>query len=79
MNDFILECADEMGVELPVPTSCERTIEYRGHRLEIYYNEESCRWYCFVMGIGDSTGGITGDEAGAIEAAKEKIDRHLTL
>jgi hypothetical protein len=70
------ECADESGEELlPNVTLNGREVEYAGRTIEVYYNEHRCRWYAFVYGIGETTGGIQGDEQGAIDAMKAKIDK----
>lgn len=77
LSKHLQECADEAGEELVETLTNQRNVEYRGRTIEVYYNENRCRWYAFVMGIGDSTGGIHGDDEGAIEAAKAKIDKAL--
>lgn len=38
-RDHIAECAAEMGREWPVPISRERRIPYRGHTIEVYFEE----------------------------------------
>ena len=69
------ECADEAGEELFDTLTHPRTLEYKGRTIEVYYNENRCRWFAWTQGIGESTGGIYGDDDRAIAEAKAKIDR----
>lgn len=68
------ECADEMGRELFEAVSDEHIVEYKGHKIEVGYNEHQTRWFGYVRGIGHAST-IAGDRDGAIKRAKEKIDQ----
>ena len=41
LNQHIEECAMESGVDLEVSNSNEENIEYKGHVIEVWYDENS--------------------------------------
>ena len=69
----IAECAEEMGVDCPIPVTNERKIDYKGRTIEVWYEETGSvyAWKAFVMGLGTFSG--AGDDE-AINKAKAKID-----
>ena len=71
---LLQDLADEAGEELNECLTNKRTIKYKGRNIEVYYNEHRCRWYAFVMGIGDHSS-ADGSDDGAIERAKRAIER----
>jgi len=73
IQKHIRECAEEMGIDWPIPTSRERKIRYRGRTIEVYFTEDGrlYAWKAFVMGLGESSG---INESEAIDGAKKRID-----
>ena len=74
INKHIEECATECGVDLEVSNSNEENIEYKGHIIEVWYDENSnspLAWNAFVKGFG------TYSEYGrdrVLHVTKRKID-----
>tara|TARA_B100000945_G_C20190074_1_gene506482 strand:- start:415 stop:690 length:276 start_codon:yes stop_codon:yes gene_type:complete len=74
INKHIQECATESGVDLEVSNSNEENIEYKGHVIEVWYEENSnspWAWNAFIKGFG------TYSEYGrdrVVHVAKRKID-----
>ena len=74
INQHIEECAMESGVDLEVSNSNEENIEYKGHIIEVWYDENSnspLAWNAFIKGFG------TYSEYGhgrVVHVAKRKID-----
>ena len=74
INKHIEECATECEVDLEVSNSNEENIEYKGHIIEVWYDENSnspLAWNAFVKGFG------TYSEYGrdrVLHVAKRKID-----
>lgn len=63
-----------MGIETQVPVSHERRLRYRGHEIEIWFDERGSvfAWKAFAKGIGTVSG---MSEAEAITDMKNKINR----
>ena len=74
INQHIEECATESGIDLEVSNSNEENIEYKGHIIEVWYDENSnspLAWNAFIKGFG------TYSEYGrdrVVHVAKRKID-----
>lgn len=68
------ECARESGVDLTECHTSQRTVTYRGHAIEVYYDEGSCMWRAFVMGLGEQSHFF---EYAVTDAAKAAIDQNL--
>ena len=74
INQHIEECATESGIDLEVNNSNEENIEYKGHIIEVWYDENSnspLAWNAFIKGFG------TYSEYGrdrVVHVAKRKID-----
>ena len=74
INEHIEECASECGVDLEVSNSNEENVEYKGHVIEVWYDENSnspLAWNAFIKGFG------TYSEYGrdrVVHVAKRKID-----
>ena len=69
----IIECAMEMGIDLEVSNSNEENIEYKGHIIEVWYDENSSSpwaWNAFVKGFGTYT---EHDRNQVVNVAKRKI------
>jgi hypothetical protein len=71
----IQECAEEMGIDTNQYFSHEEKEEYKGFKIESWYDEDAnsawSAWQAFAMGIG--TFSLPSREE-AILAVKEKID-----
>ena len=70
----IEECATESGVDLEVSNSNEENIEYKGHIIEVWYDENSnspWAWHAFVQGFGTH---IEHDRDQVVNVAKREIE-----
>ena len=70
----IEECATESGVDLEVSNSNEENIEYKGHIIEVWYDENSSSpwaWHAFVQGFGTH---IEHDRDQVVNVAKREIE-----
>ena len=50
-NSHIREIAEESGADYLEYHSCEKT----ENGVESWYDEEKCKWYAFIMGVGTAS------------------------
>ena len=74
LQQHILECAEESGVDYPPVNTNRRKLTYKGHTIKVWYNENSASvfaWNAFTFGIGTAIGASNEE---AIQKIKNKID-----
>lgn len=75
LTEHLAEIAAESGVDPNDYFSCEKKNQYKGHKVESWYDEDSASpyaWHAWTKGIGGSGGQLSREEA--IEEVKRKID-----
>lgn len=74
INRHLEECAIESGVDLEVSISNEKNINFKGHVIQVWYDETSSSpfaWNAFIKGFGTYS---EQDRNQVIYIAKQKIE-----